>query len=172
MKDENFPDPVTVDLSDLQIPALKAEDLPTLVNGSMFSTMSGVFGLDINTLKVVTGSGGSSGSGSNAGSGYTYTNPQGSWSSTNAVYTSSWGSNDVKIQGNLKIDENNDILIGNVSLSDRLSKIESILGIMRPNPELEQQFDELKELGQRYKELEQELNDRLRTFNILRDQTP
>ena len=43
------------------------------------------------------------------------------------------------------------------------------LAILQPNPELEEQWSELKELRQRYVELEKELTEKTKMWNILKD---
>ena len=47
-----------------------------------------------------------------------------------------------------------DIKIGGKSLSESIEKIEERLGILKPNPELEERWDKLKELRNQYMELE------------------
>jgi hypothetical protein len=47
-----------------------------------------------------------------------------------------------------------DIKIKGKSLNEMFEKIEERLAILHPNPKLEDKWDELKELGKRYKELE------------------
>ena len=43
------------------------------------------------------------------------------------------------------------------------------LAILQPNPELEEQWSELKELRERYVELEKELTEKTKMWNILKD---
>jgi cell shape-determining protein MreC len=43
------------------------------------------------------------------------------------------------------------------------------LAILQPNPELEEQWSELKELRQRYIELEKELTEKTKMWDILKD---
>lgn len=47
-----------------------------------------------------------------------------------------------------------------VKLDDRLNEIERRLAILRPNPELESRWNELKELGEKYRQLEKEIMDK------------
>ena len=49
-----------------------------------------------------------------------------------------------------------------------LEKIDERLAILHPNPELEDRWDELKELGKRYKELEQEIIEKEKVWTILK----
>jgi hypothetical protein len=54
------------------------------------------------------------------------------------------------------------------SLIEMFEKIEERLAILHTNPKLEDRWDELKELGKRYKELEQELLEKEKVWNILK----
>ena len=49
-----------------------------------------------------------------------------------------------------------------------LEKIDERLAILHPNPKLEDKWDELKELGKRYRELEQELIEKEKVWTILK----
>jgi len=61
-----------------------------------------------------------------------------------------------------------EVSIKGKSLSDMFEKIEERLAILHPNPELEDKWDELKELGKRYKELEQEIIEKEKVWSILK----
>ena len=61
-----------------------------------------------------------------------------------------------------------DIKIKGVNLTTRLDKIEERLGILHPNEKLEDQWAELKELGERYRELEKEIIEKEAMWNILK----
>lgn len=61
-----------------------------------------------------------------------------------------------------------EVSIKGKSLSDMFEKIEERLAILHPNPELEDKWDELKELGKRYKELEQEIIEKENMWKILK----
>ena len=61
-----------------------------------------------------------------------------------------------------------EITIKGKNLTDMLEKIEERLAILHPNPELEDKWDELKELGKRYKELEQEIIEKEKVWAILK----
>ena len=71
-------------------------------------------------------------------------------------------------QGVIDIPQGGDLRIGNVSLTERLDRIESRLAILRPNAELEKEFAELKALGDQYRALEQDIQERLKTFETLK----
>lgn len=97
-------------------------------------------------------------------------------SSSNAIWTGASAagiysnSNSVHISGSgsVQIPEGGDLIMGNVSLKDRLDKIESRLAILNPRPEIEKEFEELKALGDQYRALEQEIQERLKTFETLK----
>ena len=61
-----------------------------------------------------------------------------------------------------------EVTIKGKNLSEMLEKIEERLAILHPNPELEDKWDELKELGKRYKELEQEIIEKEKVWSILK----
>ncbi len=71
------------------------------------------------------------------------------------------------VDGNASI--TGELTIRGVKLSDRLDKIDERLAILHPNPELEDKWDELKEFGKRYKELEAELIEKEKVWKILKD---
>lgn len=64
--------------------------------------------------------------------------------------------------------EGADIDINGVSLMDTLRGIQDRLNILRPNQSLEKEWDELRELGERYRALEAELTDKQRAWDALR----
>ena len=61
-----------------------------------------------------------------------------------------------------------EVTIKGKKLSDMFEKIEERLAILHPNEKLEDKWDELKELGKRYKELEAELIEKERVWAILK----
>ena len=50
-----------------------------------------------------------------------------------------------------------DIVINNVSLNDTLKGIQERLNLLTPNPALESEWNELREVGARYRQLEADL---------------
>ena len=73
--------------------------------------------------------------------------------------------NSLSVKGNA--DFEGEITIKGKNLSEMLEKIDERLAILHPNPKLEDKWDELKELGKRYRELEQELIEKERVWAIL-----
>ena len=74
--------------------------------------------------------------------------------------------NSLSVKGNA--DFEGEITIKGKNLSEMLEKIDERLAILHPNEKLEDKWDELKELGKRYKELEQELLEKERVWAILK----
>ena len=72
----------------------------------------------------------------------------------------------LKVKGDADFD--GEVTIKGKNLTDILEKIDERLAILHPNPELEDKWDELKELSKRYKELEQELIEKERVWAILK----
>jgi hypothetical protein len=69
----------------------------------------------------------------------------------------------------LTMKEGADIKIGGKSLSEAIEKIEERLGILKPNPELEDRWDKLKELRRQYIELEKDLLEKEKIMKILKE---
>ena len=72
----------------------------------------------------------------------------------------------LSVKGNA--DFEGDITIKGKSLTDMLEKIDERLAILHPNPKLEDKWDELRELGKRYKELEAEIIEKEKVWSILK----
>jgi hypothetical protein len=69
----------------------------------------------------------------------------------------------------MQIKEGGDIKIGGKSLSDAIEKIEERLGILNPNPKLEERWDKLKELRKQYIEMEKDLLEKEKIMKILKE---
>ena len=69
----------------------------------------------------------------------------------------------------IDIKEGGDIKIHGKSLSDAIEKIEERLGILNPNPDLEERWDQLKELRKQYMELEKDLLEKEKLMKILKE---
>ena len=64
--------------------------------------------------------------------------------------------------------EEADIDINGRSLMKTLDALEERLNMLTPNPEMEAEWDELRELGQRYRELEKQCKEKTRMWNKLK----
>ena len=72
----------------------------------------------------------------------------------------------LKVNGHADFD--GEVTIKGKNLTDMLEKIEERLAILHPNEKLEDKWDELKELGKRYKELEAEIIEKEKIWSILK----
>ena len=184
-------------LTSSQIGSLTTASLGSLSNGITVTTNFGNNASTSNTMSisgsstiVYTGGGGGGGStGNGAGGGwygggyggsYTIgvsggsagnvitTNGTGgfSWTSPNTTPWPTMGSSGIHVPGDAEFQ--GDIKIKGVSLNDRLDKIESRLGILRPNEKLESKWERLKALGDEYRELEKQITEGEKMWDILR----
>ena len=93
----------------------------------------------------------------------------------NAVYTttataSPWATyNPNTVSSKISLDgKDADIEINGVSLWKTMQEISNRLNIMQTNPELEVEWRELRELGEKYRQLEQHILDKQATFDRIR----
>ena len=145
------PETVTLDLGDYNtysyssslssagFSAISINDLPSI--GSV-------------TLPASTGQGGGAG---------TYT-----WATTGTSYYPTSTNVHIDADG-LTMKEGADIKIGGKSLTEAIDKIEERLGILNPNPELEDRWEKLKELRRQYVELEKDLLEKEKIMKILKE---
>ena len=70
--------------------------------------------------------------------------------------------------GDLKIHDEGDIKVGDRSLKEFMDKVEERMNILHVNPELEDQWEELKKLGDEYRQLERELLEKNRMWETLK----
>jgi hypothetical protein len=103
------------------------------------------------------------------------TMPSSAWttsSGTSSSYTitsnPTWGNVSIDTNG-ITMKEDADIKFGGKSLMETISKIEERLGILHPNPELENRWEALKALGNQYKELEKDLLEKEKIMKILKE---
>jgi hypothetical protein len=67
--------------------------------------------------------------------------------------------------------EDADIVVNGVSLMDKLDAIAERLNLLDVNKELEEEWDQLRELGERYRELEQECKAKSEMWKTLKTKT-
>lgn len=68
--------------------------------------------------------------------------------------------------------ENADIDINGKSMKAWMEQVEERLNILTPNPELEKEWDELRELGERYRELEKKCKEKAEVWKKLKSMPP
>jgi hypothetical protein len=88
--------------------------------------------------------------------------------STTANWTTGTANVNITADG-ISIKEGGDIKIAGKSLSEAIEAIEARLGILNPNPELEDRWDQLKELRKQYIELEKDLLEKEKLMKILKE---
>jgi hypothetical protein len=104
-------------------------------------------------------------SGGSGGSGYTYPTT-GTGASNPWIATGTNASNTLSVQGDAEFD--GDITVKGRSLAEFMESVEQRLNILRPNPDLEAEWDQLRELGEQYRELERQLTEKSQMWNTLK----
>jgi len=66
--------------------------------------------------------------------------------------------------------EGADIDINGISLKDFMARVEQRLAILTLDTRLEAEWEELRVLGDQYRKLEKEILDRMKTFDILKNE--
>ena len=103
---------------------------------------------------------------SSSGMGYTI----GAGTTTSWTSSANYNNATVMIDSDgVEIKEGGDIKIGGKSLTKAIEQIEERLGILHPNPELEERWDKLKELRKQYMELEKDLLEKEKIMKILKE---
>ena len=106
-------------------------------------------------------------------SGTSITSPSSiTWSQDYSTTVGSNWSNTANVNINtdgISIKEGGDIKIAGKSLSEAIEKIEERLGILNPNPELENRWEQLKVLRKQYIELEKDLLEKEKLMKILKE---
>jgi hypothetical protein len=122
----------------------------------------------INTLDTVT----SLTSGTLSGTAGSVVTANGSWS--NGAWTPTPGAGPsptftVNPSGTIQLEgATADIKINGESLMETLRGIQDRLNMLRPNSELEAEWDELRELGNQYRKLEAEFKEKSKMWNTLK----
>jgi len=94
------------------------------------------------------------------------------WTTNTTGIDWSMGSN-IKPSGTIELHgEDADIKVNGRSLMDAIDALEQRLNILVPNPELEKEWDELRELGERYRELEKKCKEKGEMWAKLKQMPP
>jgi len=101
------------------------------------------------------------------------TNNTNSYNLTRSINTSGLDNNynqcsDIKVTDSNIVVENGDVVIDNHSVLELLKKLEERLALLTPNPELESDWEELKNLGNQYRELEKKILEKEKTWQLLK----
>jgi hypothetical protein len=124
-----------------------------VISGGIFSGL-GATGPAIPTVTITTSSN---------------TNPYyNNWSNItfNGGFANTNSNSNLQVKGDAEFE--GDVKIKGVSLSERFDKIEERLAILRPNEKLEGKWEELKALGDRYRELEKEILEKEKVWELLK----
>ena len=80
--------------------------------------------------------------------------------------TTTDGTSTLSVSGDA--DVGGDIRVKGRSLAEFMDSVEQRLNMLRPNPQLEQEWDQLRELGEQYRALEQQLLEKERMWQTLK----
>jgi hypothetical protein len=85
--------------------------------------------------------------------------------------SSSWNDPSVNITSDgITMKQESDLKIGDRSLKDFMDRVEDQLAILRPAPELEEKWGQLKELRRQYETLKQDILEKEKIMKILKEQ--
>jgi len=85
----------------------------------------------------------------------------GAWSQSPTLEVNQSGT--IELRG-----KNADIRVNGESLMETLKGIQDRLNMLQPNPELEAEWDQLRELGDQYRKLETEFKEKSKMWNMLK----
>ncbi len=72
----------------------------------------------------------------------------------------------ISIKGDAEID--GELTVGGKNIGESLDRIEKRLAILRPNAELEERWEKLRELGEEYRKLEKDILEKEHIYDILK----
>jgi hypothetical protein len=104
-------------------------------------------------------------SGGSGSGGYTYTTT-GTGAGNPWITTDTLNQNSLSVRGDAEFD--GEVTVKGRSLSEFMESVEQRLNILRPNPALEAEWDQLRELGEQYRELEKQLAEKSQMWNTLK----
>jgi flagellar motility protein MotE (MotC chaperone) len=140
-----------------------ASDTMSTNNSDIYTLSSGAIG----AIASATGSSYNWNIGANGNTAVDWTNS----TIINSTITSS--PTVMRPSGRLELNgESADIKINGRSLMDAIAALEERLNILVPNPELEDEWDELRKLGERYRKLEKKCKEKGEMWNKLKQMPP
>ena len=106
---------------------------------------------------------------SGTGGAYTYagTGTNYAW---NTISNTTSIENTLQVKGDSEFD--GDITVKGRSLTEFMESVEQRLCILRPNPNLESEWDQLRELGEQYRALEKQLQEKAQMWAALQRTQP
>ena len=125
---------------------------------------------DVNTMSTTTITNGGTGGTFTYGSADFMNQPSTVWTTSTTIGAAGsnyqfqdWniGQSNVAPSGQLNLaGDNADIVINGRSLNDTLTAIQDRMNMLVPNPDMEKEWDELRELGERYRKLEKKCQEK------------
>jgi hypothetical protein len=103
--------------------------------------------------------------GASGSNGYTYTTT-GTGASNPWITTDTLNHNSLSVHGDAEFD--GEVTVKGRSLSEFMESVEQRLNILRPNPDLEAEWDQLRALGEQYRELEKQLAEKSQMWATLK----
>jgi hypothetical protein len=101
---------------------------------------------------------------------YSITTPNSNLTYTGTSTSNPWiTANDhsaLSVQGDAVF--NGDVCVQGRSLAEFMQQVEQRLHMLQPNPELEREWDQLRELGEQYRELERRCKEKSEIWNRLK----
>ena len=95
------------------------------------------------------------------------------WVTTNGTSGLTWANLTEPASGRITLQgPDADIEVNGESLMTMLHRIEERLNILTPNQELEAEWDQLRELGEQYRELEKKLSEQVKMWDALKKMPP
>jgi hypothetical protein len=89
------------------------------------------------------------------------------WNGTSPTWNTTITSNNpFNVKGDAEID--GDLKIKGKSLADAIDNIEKRLAILHPNKDLEERWEQLKALGEQYRELEKDILEKEKIWNTIK----
>ena len=168
---------VTVDLSDLSrndISSLSYDEMDTISLDSLANLAPPTYNYGSYTYPngvssvSIAGSGTSIYTGINSGtftlSPSTYSNIS-TWPSTETLTVNSGDKSGITVKGDTEIEGS--LKVKGVDLGEMLSKIQDQLAIYQPAPELEEKWEQLRDLARQYKELVADIKEKEKIWDIL-----
>jgi len=98
--------------------------------------------------------------------GYTYTTNTNTNTSAGNPWITANDHSTLSVRGDA--DFGGDVRVQGRSLAEFMQQVEQRLNILQPNTELEAEWDELRELGERYRELERQCAEKAEMWNRLK----
>jgi len=137
---------------------MSAEDIISIDTADILSST-----IDMSTITIPSYS-------TTIGSGSTYTTGY-NWNNPNyTITTSNTPDANVNISSNgITMKEDTDIKLGERSLKDFMDRVEEHLAILKPAPELEDKWDQLKALRNQYEALKADILEKEKLMKILKD---